>query len=158
MRVLRAHGGMHAWVHRADPGEVSGPLDLRTLRGGDQGRDRAVQEADQYGRGRGEAHELLQQVQVRRGPTRGPRREARLGHETHPPEKPRLATWPEVNAEQSHFEDQRARPLRELFLHSLWRTKVKIILFVGGSKVEKRKKNIINKTWDISMDSGWGWN
>lgn len=66
MRLLRINRGVHDRVHRSDSQAVSGEMDLRVVRGGRQGRDREVREADQH-RGRHDsAHEFLQEVQFGR--------------------------------------------------------------------------------------------
>lgn len=64
MRLLWIDGGMHAGVHREDPGAVPGEMDLRPVRGGGEGGDGAVRAADHRGGGAESAPEFLLEFPV----------------------------------------------------------------------------------------------
>lgn len=112
MLLLQADGGVHAGVHCAREGEVPGPLDLRALCRGGQGRGIQIAERGYRDRRGGEAaHEVLRAVQVvesseqsRRGPD--------LGHEAASP------------ADSGFSEEERfrglstSRPLQKLLRHN----------------------------------------
>lgn len=63
MRLLRADGGMHGGVHKARSRPLFGPMDLRALRRGGEGRGCPVGENDRDGGGDESAHEFLQKIQ-----------------------------------------------------------------------------------------------
>lgn len=59
MRLLRADGGMHGGIHKARSRPLFGPVDLRALLGGGEGRGGTVGEDDRDGGGDESAHEFL---------------------------------------------------------------------------------------------------
>lgn len=106
MRLLRAHRGMHAGIHREGSRAVQWEMDLRPLLRGGEGRDGAFRDADQHRRSHEPTHELLQEFQVLE-PTVEPHRPPHLRHASASPAKLGLSQGLEVDAEQPRQTEKR---------------------------------------------------
>ncbi|XP_057977785.1 uncharacterized protein LOC131164535 isoform X2 [Malania oleifera] len=142
MRMLPVYGGVHAGVHTEGSGEVPGEMDLRTVRGSREGRDREIEEAYQHGRSSESAHQLLQKVQLIH-PASQSNSSSHLRHETASPAKLGFAQSLALDAGQSH--EQRpgdspagAHSLGKLFPDAVW--------LIG--RREEKKKEIKKKRYE----------
>lgn len=64
MRLVWIHGGMHAGVHIPCSWEVPRAVDMRTLRGGGEGRSHEIREGHHHRGGAEPPHQFLQRLQI----------------------------------------------------------------------------------------------
>lgn len=63
LQLLQPYGGVHTRIYWACSGAIFWEMDMRVVRGSNQGRDCQKQKAHQHRRSHEDSHELLQQVQ-----------------------------------------------------------------------------------------------